>query len=405
MEYDDATGNLEFTVPQEGLNGTLGVYRASLSGSVPVKNATPATFRFAWNGSGLSGNMTQSDSFMYMGIDGSILHGDNIFLYNVSLGRAEIPVYADGTQVCLHGNTAGMQYPLNIIILGDGYQTKDLQAGGKFERSARSAMNTIFAYEPYKSFQDRFDVFMIAYASNDEGTDIENEGIEKDTRYSSVCRSNSTLVTCDYEQVITDIKANGFTDAEIYKSMIILLINTDTQSGTCWQNPLGTTSDAALSGDGYLSRSIAMIPANNAFATSGLVIHEAGGHGYGRLADEYTSTSGNTFDGHAGLQNSHNQGFYWNVSPYQATDSRCPWNKFYNLDAYRNAGVGSYESAYLYQYGIYRSENTSIMINNTGKFNAISRWMIYRRIRMQSEGGGNENTIFNDFVAYDAKNL
>lgn len=404
MVYDNATGDIEFTVPQEGLNGTLGMYRATLSGTTPVENEVSTTFRFVWNGSSLTGNMTESDSFMYMGSDGSVALGDNVFLYNVSLTRAEIPIYADGTQVCLHGHTStSVEYPINIFILGDGYQTKDLQEKGKFQRSATSAMNTIFAYEPYKSFQERFDVFMITYASEDEGTSVENEGIVKNTRYSTVCRSNSTLVTCNYSQVLSDIRAAGHTDNEIYKSMIIVLINTDMQSGTCWQGPEGKTTDPAISGDGYQSKSIAMVPANNAFATSGLIIHEAGGHAYGRLADEYTSTSGNTFDGHTGLQNSHNQGFYWNVSPY--TDSRCPWYKFTQLDAYKSAGVGFFESAYLYQYGIYRSEDTSIMINNTGKFNAISRWMIYRRIRMQSEGGGNEDTIFDDFLDYDTINL
>lgn len=399
MEYDNATGDIEFTVPQEGLNGTLGMYRATLSGTTPVENENSTTFRFVWNGSSLTGNMTESDSFMYMGSDASVLHGDNLFLYNVSLTRAEIPIYPDGTQVCLYGHTTSVEYPINIFILGDGYQTKDLQEKGKFQRSATSAMNTIFAYEPYKSFQDRFDVFMITYASEDEGTSVENEGIVKNTRYSTVCRSNSTLVTCNYSQVLSDIRAAGHTDNEIYKSMVLVLINTDMQSGTCWQNPEGTTTDPEISGDGFKSKSIAMVPANNAFATSGLIIHEAGGHAYGRLADEYTSTSGNTFDGHTGLQNSHNQGFYWNVSPY--TDSRCPWYELAQMNAYKNAGVGFFESAYLYQYGIYRSENSSIMLNNTGKFNAISRWMIYRRIRMQSEGGGNENTIYNDFLTYD----
>lgn len=404
MKYRNATGKVEFTVPQEGLNGALGMYRATLSGTTPGINAESTTFLFTWNGSSLTGNMTESDSFMYMGSDGSVALGDNVFLYNVSLTRAEIPIYADGTQVCLHGHTTtSVEYPINIFILGDGYQTKDLQEKGKFQRSATSAMNTIFAYEPYKSFQDRFDVFMITYASEDEGTSIENEGIVKNTRYSTVCRSNSTLVTCNYSQVLSDIRTAGHTDNEIYKSMVLVLINTDMQSGTCWQGPEGKTTDPAISGDGYKSKSIAMVPANNAFATSGLIIHEAGGHAYGRLADEYTSTSGNTFDGHKGLQNSHNQGFYWNVSPY--TDDRCPWYELAQMDAYKNAGVGFYESAYQYQYGIYRSENSSIMLNNTGKFNAISRWMIYRRIRMQSEGGGNEDTIFDDFLDYDTINL
>lgn len=411
MTYSNATGDMKLTLPQEGISESqLGMYAVSLSGSQPVVSTASKTFTFTWNGSAgtLTANTTSSSSFMYAIKDGSTYTpniSDKVFYTSASMERAPIEYLKSGQRYALQTASAGKNYPLNIIILGDGYQKKDLQENGKFQRSAQSAMNTIFAYEPFASFRDRFSVYMIPYESTDEGTSIENEGVTKNTRYGMTCRSNgSTLLNAPngYGNVWTDIAGAGFTVNDVYKSLVIMLVNTDLASGTCAQIERGTTTSAAVSGDGYKSKSIAMLAANNSFGTNGLVIHEAGGHGFGRLADEYTSNSGNTFTAFTSLQNSHDVGFYWNVSPYK--DSRCPWYEFYTNSQY-SGKVGFYESAYNCQYGIYRPSESSIMLNNTGTFNVISRWAIYRRIIMTSEGGGTESDVLARFLEYDKKNL
>lgn len=408
MKYVYGTG-MTLTVPQAGIDGgELGLYKTSRNGTTLSASTATETYTFTWNGSTLAPNMSSSNSFSYwLNDDGTFTQNasDKVFYHTSSLERKQPEYYEDGVKVQLYSGNDIRTYPLNIIILGDGYQKKDLQKGGKFYRSANSAMNTIFAYEPFASFKDRFNVYMIPYASSDEGTSIENEGVTKNTRYGMTCRSNgNTLLNAPhgYDNVWTDIANAGFYDNDVYKSLVIMLVNTDLASGTCAQIERGTTTSAAVSGDGYKSKSIAMLAANNSFGTNGLVIHEAGGHGFGRLADEYTSESGNTFTAFTSLQNSHDVGFYWNVSPHK--DDRCPWYKFYTNDQY-SGKVGFYESAYNCQYGIYRPSDSSIMLNNTGTFNVISRWAIYRRIIMTSEGGGTESDVLARFLEYDKKNL
>ena len=58
--------------------------------------------------------------------------------------------YSNGQKVTLNAANAGCSNYFNIVILGDGYKKKDLAVGGKFERSARSAMDSFFAVQDFQ---------------------------------------------------------------------------------------------------------------------------------------------------------------------------------------------------------------------------------------------------------------
>lgn len=353
----------------------------------------------------MSSSMDYYSSFMFMDESGAGLEpasGDKVFYYNVSFERQGVAqYYKDGDVVMLNRATAGYT-PLNVVIVGDGYQQKDLREGGKFEKSARSAMNSFFAIEPFKSFKDRFDVYMLTYASKDEGTDITSSGIIKDTYFSSVCAGGgNTLVTCDYQTVLNAVTSRtGLTEANygLYRTIVILLVNTTEQSGTCWYSKQGKV-DASKVGDGIKSYAIAMLAADT-MGASGLVKHEGGGHAFGRLADEYNW--GGTADAakKQSLTNEqNNNGFYWNVSSTTGVSS--PWSHFIGRAGYED--VGYFEGAWGCSTGLYRPTENSIMLNNQGNFNAPSREIIYKRIILQSEGQGSYS--FDRFLEYDRRNL
>ena len=407
-QYNQSTGNLELKLPQTDIEGAdIGLYPVTMSGSEPVASTLSKTYTFTSNSSKntMSSSMDYYNSFMFMNESGASLEpvsGDRVFYYNVSFERQGVAqYYNDGDVVMLNRATAGYT-PLNIVIVGDGYQQKDLREGGKFEKSARSAMNSFFAIEPYKSFKDRFDVYMLTYASKDEGTDITSSGITKDTYFSSVCAGGgNTLVTCNYQTVLDAVTSRtGLTEANygLYRTIIILLVNTTEQSGTCWYSKQGKV-DASKVGDGIKSYAIAMLAADT-MGASGLVKHEGGGHAFGRLADEYNW--GGTAD-NAKKQNlaneQNNNGFYWNVS--STTGSSSPWAHFIGRAGYED--VGYFEGAWGCSTGLYRPTENSIMLNNQGNFNAPSREIIYKRIILQSEGAGSYN--FNRFLEYDKRNL
>ena len=310
----------------------------------------------------------------------------------------ETKYYQSGEKVVLNAaDAAGCSNYFNVVILGDGYVKADLMKGGKFERNSRSAMDSFFAIEPYKTFKDRFNVYMVAYESADEGTDIKSSGVTKNTYFNSYCQGggNTAAYVADTAPVINAVKAAaGSGDAQYYRSIALLLINTDEQAGSTGY-PYRDYNSSFV--NGYSSFAIAVLAANST-GTNGLVKHEGGGHAFGRLADEYYS-NGNTASSSnkTELSNWHAKGWYWNVNPNNTSN----YYKFTN-SAYTADEVGYWEGGWGYQYGMYRPTTGGMMQGSTGVFNAPSRHAIYHRIITETEGA--DAYSWSKFLEYDQKN-
>lgn len=295
--------------------------------------------------------------------------------------------FADGEKATLQSATANVASKLNVVILGDGYKKKDLLKGGKFERSACAAMDAFFGVAPFKDFRDRFNVYMAAYESASEGPG--------DTCFELSYSSSSTAVNyTDNGAKIVDVLQNNFglSGAAYYRTIVIVLVNTDASIGATNYPVRTVVSGSDDPGDGYASVGVAMLAANNSMATSGLVRHEAGGHAFGRLGDEY-DVARFTPDYLTNDAGAHKVGFYRNVAP-----NTTYWS------AFTQAGYSDSEVTYDAYCGgnVYRSTRASgMMWDNTGNFNAVCRWLIYERIRKQTEG---DRDYWNDFLTYDKKN-
>ena len=194
------------------------------------------------------------------------------------------------------------------------------------------------------------------------------------------------------DRVIAAVKnAAGSADAQYYRSIAILLINTNEQAGSTGY-PFREKADFV---NGYASFAIAALAANST-GTNGLIKHEAGGHAFGRLADEYYSGSETVTDAKKKeLDDWHKKGWYWNV-----TSSTTAGYYMFTRDAY--TGVGFVEGAWGYKYGLYCPTVDGMMQGNTGNFNAPCRHAIYHRIITESEGV--EAYAFWKFAQYDLKN-
>ena len=110
----------------------------------------------------------------------------------------------------------------------------------------------------------------------------------------------------------------------------------------------------------------------------GLVHHEAGGHGFGKLADEYIyhnafiqSCSCNCCGHVKEINQFKSYGFYENIS-LTGSMQEVPWSHMIYDPQYSNV-VDVYEGAYMHTRGVFRSEATSCMNNNIAYYNAISR--------------------------------
>lgn len=299
--------------------------------------------------------------------------------------------YSNGEKAMLM-NASPVYNPLNIVILGDGYQKKDLSKGGKFERAATSACQTFFSIEPFNSFRDRFNVYMVAYESVDEGIDIQSQSVDKDTYYETYWNGSTTaayLTSNGVSKVNNIVKGTlGLdTDAEYYRTIVLILSNTDAVAGSCGYPYRDVYSNVSTVGESYASFAIAVLPANST-GTNGLIKHELGGHGFGRLGDEYeTQTYGSDLDSW------HTKGFYRNVTTNQ---SNWNWNSF--------SSYSGYTVEYIWRNNNYWCPSDGgIMYNNQGVFNAPSRQIIYERIIRQTEGA--DAYSFEKFIEYDKKNL
>ena len=303
--------------------------------------------------------------------------------------------YHDHDVVTLQEATATCAHHLNLVIVGDGYQKGDLFKGGSFERHARSAYGAFFGTAPYSHFKDRFNVYMMPFESANAGPRLGETENGHSTYFGTHYKSSdNTWVSYSgtgEQRVIEEVKNTlKLTGADFYRTIVIMLVNTDLSLGSTDYPFQTTVSGADDPGDGYASFSISVLAANVTNVNS-LVRHEAAGHGFGRLGDEYVVS---WYTPELVENQRHNVGFYRNVA---TTTSY--WK------AFTDAGYGSDKVMYdPYGDNLYRSTHESgIMWNNYGYFNAVSRHAIYERIIKQTEGY--DAYSWENFLEYDKRNL
>lgn len=305
---------------------------------------------------------------------------------------------ADGEYSVYQNNTQGT-YPVEIIFMGDGYIASDYYTGGLFDQNAATGIEAFFSVEPYKTYRNYFKVYKVAAFSNDSGITQTDLGIVKETAFSSYfsggssTSTNSTIVN-NYAK-----KVSGIDDNKLKNTLIVLMLNQDRYAGTCWMWSDGKAiAICPVSVDNTAARQ----SANYRFPA--VVNHEAGGHGFGRLADEYVSSAnvGKTLPATApsGETSAANfitwvgYGYYPNVDLTNNLQI-IKWKHFIGLTGYE--GVGAFERAYYYTYGAWRAEDNSCMNNNVPYYSAPARENMVKKIMTISGGTYSlQNFISND---------
>ena len=149
---------------------------------------------------------------------------------------------------------------IDIAIVAEGYTAEEAEL---FYSDARTAMESIWSHEPFKSMQDRFNIVAVAPASNESGVSIPHNHDWKDTAL------GSHFDTFYSDRYLTTLNLFRLHDvlAGIPYEHIIILANTDNYGG------------------GGIFNSYVLTAAHNRFALP-VVVHEFG-HSFGGLADEY----------------------------------------------------------------------------------------------------------------------
>ena len=286
--------------------------------------------------------------------------------YDCDLSDGEVKTY----------QTASKGAGIDIVFIGDGYDAKDI-AKGTFYDNADSGVNAFFDVEPYKTYKNYFNVYAVVSQSDESGIGTVNTII--DTKFGSTFSQNRILAPDPTPCFAWAKKADEAMD--LSKSLTILLMNTSTYEGV-----------TMMYGDGS---AIACCPVSTdayPYDFRGIIQHEAGGHGFGKLGDEYIyhnafiqNCSCNDCDhpkGDDDLMSSYgyfkSRGWYKNLS-MSSDATQVPWAHLIYNPEYSNY-VDVFEGGYMHSRGMYRSEAVSCMNNNIPYYSAISRQAIVERI-------------------------
>lgn len=301
----------------------------------------------------------------------------------------------------------------NFIIMGDGYTPEDYEGDeSKFVQDARAAYNALFSVEPYKSLKDYFGVYYVNVVSqqrfNTTGT-YQNgaKNVDQNTSLQLKFSPNRTKIQGDETRILYYAeRIDELTASQVCRSTIIVIANHNCHSGTCTVYYGFYETDYCE----YYSIAYAALGNDNehqANSFKNTVIHEAGGHGFGKLADEYTTSSYylNLERTQNELLSLHSKGIYKNIHPYSSGVtylSDTPWANLADINIYTPEQIGLYDGAYAVRNGFCRSTPSSIMENGS-YFNAISRKQIYHRVMRMS--GKTATEAENGFLAWDAEHL
>lgn len=159
----------------------------------------------------------------------------------------------------VHGDYAPEQ-AVDIVILPDGYTTEEM---GKFVKDCEFFRESLFSYEPYTSYKDRFNIRAVMAPSRDSGVSIPGEDIWKNTAV------NCSFYTFDSERYCMSYDNQSIRNLAgmVPYDQIYILVNSSKYGGGGIYNFYCVSStDDSFSSD--------------------VIIHEFG-HGFAGLGDEY----------------------------------------------------------------------------------------------------------------------
>lgn len=298
----------------------------------------------------------------------------------------------DGKIDTLQQHVKGEGIP--IVLMGDGFVDQEF-TDGTYRRVMEKAMENLFTEEPVKSLREYFDVFMINAVS--ENNDF---GMGYKTAFScKLAGGNSTVIKGD--DVSVQVYVGKVLKEEKKKnSLAVVVLNTSVYAGTTY---LGYQD-----GNGkFIEFAIAYCPVIETLESEHfrqVLVHEAVGHGIGKLEDEYVyPDKGNvTTLEMQRIRTMQANGWAQNVD-FTASKDTVLWASFLTDSRYQNEHLGVYEGACTYPKGAYRPSEDSMMNSNTCAFNAPSRKSLYEKV--MKIGMDTEQVLYEDFVTFDKAHL
>lgn len=298
--------------------------------------------------------------------------------------------YGEDEWITLQKANKGNKGGINIVLLGDGFNAKDI-ASGDYLKDIKQEVEYFFGIEPYKTYRNYFNVYTAIPLSAESGV-----GTVNTIRYN---RFNTTFtggvgLRADYDEVFSyTLGAPTVNKSNLNQTLIIIVPNSTDYGGICqmWED----------------GSAIAFCPQSTygyPLDTRGVIQHEAGGHGFGKLGDEYIYH--NAFidackcmccEHENAIISAKSHGWYDNLELTGKMHS-VGWSHLIFDNRYSDI-VDIYEGGFMHSRGVFRSEPNSCMNNNIPYYSTISRESIVKRIKAYA----GETYSFEDFVKNDKR--
>lgn len=294
---------------------------------------------------------------------------------------AEYPDVVDGEVTVLQTATEGNG--IDIVLLGDSYDAQSI-SDGTYAEVMNEAMDYFFEIEPFSTYRHLFNVYMVTVVS-------------KDGSALGVTYGSGTSISGNDERCFT-YALNALSSERLKEALVITVVNSEQFGGSTYMYASGN-------GDWGCGKAVSYIPkVPLKMDFRGLVQHEAGGHGFAKLADEYVGQSGSsiTEDVKGNIGRFESYGWYRNVD-FTDDPSSVKWSHILADERYAAEPEGIYEGALGCASGVWRPTVESVMRDNQGQFNAPSREAIWYRIHKLAYGSDWQYS-FDSFADYDKKN-
>lgn len=245
----------------------------------------------------------------------------------------------------------------DLVFVGDGYTAGELEL---FHQHAASKWEQVAAEEPFATYRDLFNVWMVDVVSNESGVDNDPiPGVLRDTAMDMHfwCSGLDRLLCADVN------KAQAFAAAAPEVDQIMALANSTTYGGA-----------------GYTDVDMATTSGGNAQAGE-IAIHEFG-HSIGNLVDEYFDLIA-PWPGGEPVQP--------NASTFTAAEmaaGNLKWHVYLGQPTPDGGVISTFEGANRYAIGIYRPSDFSIMRVLGQPFNLVGLDAMDQAIRAEVEVTG-----------------
>ena len=277
----------------------------------------------------------------------------------------------DGAVVTLQTATTGNG--IDVVLMGDAYSDRQI-ANGLYEQDMRTLYNNLFTEEPYKSFKHYFNVYYIKVVSEMEGY---YGATALDTYF-----GEGTLVGGN-DETVYDYTLNVLPEERVDEAMMIVVMNQYSYAGTCYMYyPYDYTDYSSGPTISYFPKG------EDELVFAELLHHEANGHGFAKLADEYAyEEMGRIPDDYKQetIEMQDYWGWFKNID-FTSDVTKVRWSHFIEDSRYDSEGLGAYQGGDTYWRGVWRPTYNSIMRYNTDGFNAPSREAIYYRMHKLAFG-------------------